>query len=81
MSAAIPLGFSFNYFGTTYTNVYVSSNGFLTVLPDQFPATTPSPLPTAGTPDGVIAGWWGDLDPSAGGTIRPRRGAEPEAAC
>jgi len=26
-------------------------------------------LPTMGDPDGVIAGWWGDLDPEAGGSI------------
>lgn len=30
VSAAIPLGFTFNYYGTSFTNCYVGSNGFLT---------------------------------------------------
>src|SRR5688572_7878042 len=29
VSGAIPLGFTFNYAGVDYTNVYASSNGFL----------------------------------------------------
>ena len=35
VSGAVPLGFTFRYFGTDYTDIYVSSNGFLTVLPGQ----------------------------------------------
>ena len=70
MSAALPLGFSFNYYGTGYTDVYASSNGFLTVLPGQSNGCcTGQPLPTPGNPDGVIAGWWEDMNPSAGGTF------------
>src|SRR5262245_19395344 len=32
VSAAIPLGFSFNFYGSAYTDVHVASNGFLTFL-------------------------------------------------
>ncbi len=69
-SGAVPLGFSFSFYGTTYTNTYISSNGFLTFLSGQ-----PSPfntvgIPNAADPDGMVAGWWTDLDPSSGGSIR-----------
>jgi uncharacterized repeat protein (TIGR01451 family) len=70
MSGAIPIGFDFSYYGSTYSNLYVSSNGFLTVLPGQSAAFTPQQLPDSATPNGVIAGWWVDLDPSKGGTIQ-----------
>jgi hypothetical protein len=63
VSGAIPLGFSFSFFGTNYTNVYVSSNGFLTVLPAQNDGCcSGQPLPNASNPLGVIAGWWEDLN-------------------
>ncbi len=70
MSGAIPLGFALDYFGTNYSDVYVSSNGFMTVLAGQSNGCcSGQPIPTAGDPDGVIAGWWEDLNPSAGGTV------------
>ena len=68
VSGAIPLGFTFSYFGISYTNVYVSSNGFLTVLPGQDNGCcSGQPLPSAGNPNGVIAPLWRDLYPPGGG--------------
>ncbi len=70
VSGPVPLGFDFNYYGADYPEIYISSNGFLTVLPGQSSGCcTGQPIPTAGSPDGVIAGWWDDLNPSSGGTI------------
>ena len=69
MSPAIDIGFDFNYYGIDYNQVYVSSNGFLTVLDGQYPDYEGQYLPTYGDPDGVIAGWWTDLDPEEGGSI------------
>lgn len=70
VSGAIPIGFGFSYYGVTYPFVYISSNGFLTfLLPPSSGCCTGQPLPTAGGPDGLIAGWWEDLDPPEGGTI------------
>src|SRR5919198_3919218 len=37
VSAALPLGFAFNLYGAAYTQVYVTSNGFLSFLKDQGP--------------------------------------------
>ena len=73
MSGAIDMGFDFNYYGIDYNEAYVSSNGFLTVLPGQYPDYEGQTLPTMGDPDGVIAGWWGDLDPEDGGSIHHQR--------
>ncbi|GEM_PF-3160615 len=70
VSGAIPIGFTFNYFGIDYTDLFVSSNGFLTVLPFQYNGCcSGEPLPTPGDPDGVIAGWWDNLYPPGGGSI------------
>jgi hypothetical protein len=71
VSGPIPIGFSFDFFGTPYTDVYVSSNGFLTVLPGQSNGCcTGQPIPTAGSPDGIISPWWEDLFPPGGGSIK-----------
>lgn len=72
VSAAIPIGFTFKFFCDTFSNVYISSNGFITFSPNQpdgccqglsLPAAMPAP-------QNIIALCWTDLDPSFGGTIR-----------
>lgn len=69
-SALLPIGFSFDFYGNNYTDLRVSSNGFITF--DQVSANTGN---TAGTlPDNadindIIAFAWTNLDPSAGGTM------------
>jgi hypothetical protein len=62
ISGAIPLGFSFTYAGNTYTNVFASSNGFL-----SFNSTSGSSAGNSmNTPDAasipLIAPLWDDLD-------------------
>jgi hypothetical protein len=70
VSPAIPIGFDFHYYLIDYTDIYVSSNGFITVLPGQpNGCCTGGILPDTATPNGTIAGWWEDLNPSAGGTV------------
>ncbi|MCO4771636.1 MAG: proprotein convertase P-domain-containing protein, partial [Deltaproteobacteria bacterium] len=69
-SAAIPLGFSFDFAGATYTDVFVRSNGWV-----DFVGQSPQSIYVAypiGQDDALndfIAFWWADLDPSAGGTV------------
>ena len=63
----IPLGFSFRYYGTSFTSVGISANGWL-----SFTATGagfPADVPAADFVAGVIAPYALDLDP-AGGTVR-----------
>jgi hypothetical protein len=70
VSAAIPMGFNFTFFCNTYSQVHVSSNGFLT-----FNAASGSGccggqvLPNAADPNDVIAPCWDDLYPPGAGQI------------
>jgi Thrombospondin type 3 repeat len=83
VSAAIPLGFTFNYYGVGYSSVHVSSNGFLTFLPGQSQGCcTGVPIPNAASPNGIVAGWWEDLLPGiGGGNIRSQTvGSAPNRA-
>ncbi len=63
---SFPIGFTFNFFGTDYTNFYFGSNGFVT-----FSAGMPSGccsgqnIPNASSPNNLIAYCWDDLRPIA----------------
>ncbi len=70
VSAPIPLPFPFYFFGNTYNSLYISSNGFITFLAGQPSGCCSGQcLPNTGTPNGLIAGYWEDLNPASGGTI------------
>ena len=69
VSGAVALGFDFEFYGIEYSEIYISSNGFLTVLDGQDFAFEGTFLPDTGDPNGVIAGWWTDLNPAEGGSI------------
>lgn len=65
------LGFNFEFFGQSYNALYVSSNGFVSFLSGQGDgAGFGQPIPTSSKPNGIIAGWWRDLNPERGGFIR-----------
>ena len=71
VSGAVPIGFSFEFFGSTHTQVWISSNGYL-----MFEASstngccTGQAIPSTGTPNNMVSIWWEDLDPVDGGTVR-----------
>jgi len=67
-SAPILIGFPFGYYGAVYTDVYVSTNGFLSFEP---PGSSGSPgnLPSTSNPNGTVAGFWKELEISVGGAI------------
>ena len=64
------LGFNFDFFDATYTEIYVGSNGVITF---GAAATDPNNVDLSsgpvlgGTP--AILGFWDDLDPPNGGTV------------
>ncbi|MEL6178235.1 MAG: thrombospondin type 3 repeat-containing protein, partial [Myxococcota bacterium] len=63
----VPLGFTFPYFDAQYDQVYISTNGFITFLPDQ--PHGGDILPVLGSPEppnAVIAATWCDLVPTQG---------------
>ena len=66
----ISLGFSFDFFGVSYTDVYVSSNGWLS-FQQNFTSGCCSGqfLPDNFTPNNLIAFAWDDLYPPGNGTV------------
>lgn len=71
VSGAIPIGFTFTYYCTNYTNVYISSNGFISF--DAAPGSgccSGQNIPNTTTPNNVVALCWTDLNPGSSGSIR-----------
>ena len=58
--ATITLPFPFTYYGETYTELNVSTNGFFAVMPIEVDAYTNAPMPTSDDPNGTIALYWND---------------------
>ena len=67
-SAAITLPFSFPFYGTEYTSLFINSNGILSLGAGTTDFTNAA-IPTAAAPNTFIAPYWDDLNPSTGGTI------------
>lgn len=64
VSSQVPLGFEFVFYGNPFTITRVSSNGFLTFLTGQYSGCCSGrPIPAPDNNNGLIAGWWEDLDP------------------
>lgn len=64
----VPIDFTFDFYGTSHTDVAVCSNGYLTfgnVLTDF----TNDPIPTDQTPNDFIAPLWDDLSPNQAGSV------------
>ncbi len=57
------LGFTFNYYGTDYDEVYICSNGFL-MFGGGSGDLGNDPIPSANTPNNIICFFWDDLNPS-----------------
>jgi gliding motility-associated-like protein len=71
VSAALPVGFDFNFYCNSFNTFYIHTNGFITfnalgASTGFMPGAT---LPFAGDPENIIALGWEDLDVSNGGTI------------
>ncbi len=58
----LPMGFSFNYYGSDWTEFYASSNGFLTFGTGATSLSNQCPLPNMSVPDDVVAMLWDDLN-------------------
>lgn len=58
-----PIGFDFEFYGETYTEFYVSSNGFIGFGPSEnYYALANSPLPAFDVPNNIVALLWDDLN-------------------
>jgi gliding motility-associated-like protein len=71
LSAALPIGFSFNFYCNNYTQFFISSNGYVTFTNTGFGSgcCNGQQLPDPTDPNNLIALCWEDLNPSNGGTI------------
>ena len=66
------IGFTFCFYGQTYSQFYIGSNGWISFSGGQPTTFTSSPLPTVGglTPKNCIMGPWQDWHPGIGGQIK-----------
>ncbi|MBU1318473.1 MAG: S8 family serine peptidase [candidate division Zixibacteria bacterium] len=57
------IGFAFDYYGETYTEFYISSNGFIGFgPPDNYESLNNEPMPHWDVPNNIIALLWDDLN-------------------
>ncbi len=63
VSGAIPMGFPFPFYGGTYWNFYISSNGWISLSTETYSDLSNSTIPNADGPSEMIAWFWDDLDP------------------
>ena len=78
VSGAIPMPFNFSFYGNTYSNVYISTNGFMSF--DAAPGSgccSGQSLPNTSAPNNVIALAWEDLNAQAGGITYGTFGSAP----
>ncbi len=66
-ATGIPLGFSFPFYGSTYSTVNVCSNGWLSFT-STATSLSNSALPASGAPENLLAPFWDDLNPGSGTT-------------
>lgn len=66
------IGFNFNFYGNTYSEFYINSNGFIGFdgFDHDFAPSVKRLIPNTLTPNNFIAFAWSDLDPSAAGTVK-----------
>jgi hypothetical protein len=59
-SSAVPIGFTFPYYDSEYTNVFFSTNGFITFGAGSSDYSN-DPVPSANSPNLFVAPFWDDL--------------------
>jgi hypothetical protein len=66
-SIAVPIGFSFPFYGEEFTTLHVSSNGLLSFAPlNDLASANPVCIPARNPDNLLIAPFWDDLNPEAG---------------
>jgi gliding motility-associated-like protein len=72
-SSVFNIGFTFCYYGQTFTQFRIGSNGWVSLGANAQPGTFASlaiPTPNAAVPKNCIMGPWQDWNPGVGGQIR-----------
>jgi hypothetical protein len=68
-SGALPIGFTFNFFGTDYSNFFADANGYITFTNWGAANGGNQTLPNGTNPDNLIAAAWDNLDIALGGSV------------
>ena len=71
------IGFSFAFFGISYTQFYIGSNGWIGFSPGQTTGYTAQFIPNSGSPRNVIMADWEDLFPGAANIFYQTIGTAP----
>ncbi len=66
--AKIPIGFTYNFYGSNYDSLYVGTNGFISFNAGYYNLTNDS-VPTVGVPNNAIYALWDDLYCIASGRV------------
>ena len=66
---AIPLGFIFKFYNNNYSNIYLSTNGFLSFSALTSSYYTNASITNGTDPNNIIAPFWDDLDGRTQGTV------------
>lgn len=64
----INLNFDFPFYDSTYSSIYVGSNGIISFGRGSS-STINTALPNNALPNNLIAVWWDDLNPASGGKV------------
>ncbi|MEQ8475031.1 choice-of-anchor D domain-containing protein [Fulvivirga sp.] len=65
----LSLPFEVEYYGEVKSDIYISSNGFISFSQTGASSLSYNSFPNPNTPNDVIAGLWTDLNPGAGGGV------------
>lgn len=69
VSGVISLPFGFQFYGTRYDRIYISSNGLLGFDPAGLSESSNSDIPGVASPNSAIYPYWDDLNPQKSGAI------------
>ena len=69
IAGPINIGFAFPFFTNSFTQLYVSPNGFVTFNPFGGDTSTNTVLPNTSAPSNAIAFFWDDLDINTSGHV------------
>ncbi|MBK9402748.1 MAG: SprB repeat-containing protein [Bacteroidetes bacterium] len=78
VASAIPIGFNFDFYGNTYSNLSISTNGFISF--DAAPGSgccSGQTLPNAAAPNNLVALGWEDLTAASGQITYATVGTSP----
>ena len=68
-SAVVSLPFPFRFYDVSRSSVEISSNGYLMFDGLFGTSYVNKPIPTSAEPNSLVAAYWDDLNPSAGGAV------------